>query len=115
MTGREPARIRSVERDRESTPSKLSLVNLHPPAGDVPPSGAEATSAATPKRFKVVDVLSGSVLAEDASVKDAVAAVGTLRKSIDALVYVREDGGRWRMLSLGDTKALWELRERAAG
>ena len=110
------AHIAPLKRDRDAAPSKLSLVNLHPPAGagELQPDAAEASSAPPPKRFKVVDLLSGAVLAEDVSATDALAAMRSLRKAVDALVYVRNEEGRWRMLSLGDTKALWALRERAA-
>jgi hypothetical protein len=108
------AHIAPLKRGRDAAPSKLSLVNLHPPAGAAGPNAAEAPIAPEPRRFKVVDVLSGGVLAEDVSATGALAALRTVRKAVDALVYVRDEDGRWRMLSLGDTKALWELRERAA-
>jgi hypothetical protein len=103
------AHIAPLKRDSAKAPDKLSLVQLHPPASDEP---AEQASP-EPKRFKVVDLLSGRVLAQDVSGGEAVRALRDVRKSIDALVYVREgERARWRLLSLADTRALWALRER---
>jgi hypothetical protein len=103
------AHIAPLKRDSGRAPEKLSLVQLHPPAS------AERAEQAPPepKRFKVFDVLSGRVLAQDVSGGEAVRALREVSKSMDALVYVREgEGARWRLLSLADTRALWALRER---
>ena len=103
------AHVAPLKRDSGKAPEELSLVQLHPPesakrAEQAPPE---------PTRFKVVDVLSGRILAQDVSGGDAVRALRDVSKSMDALVYVREgERARWRLLSLADTRALWELRER---
>lgn len=64
-----------------------------------------------PRRFKVVDVMTREVLAEDAGTRATVDLLETLRSVVDVRVYVGEDGGgRWRLLTLGEQRALWELR-----
>jgi hypothetical protein len=68
-----------------------------------------------PQRFKVVDVLSGRVLAQDAGAREAVSALGQLRSVIDARVSVwSTQAGRWKLLSLDEQKALWRLRREPA-
>ena len=57
------AHIAPLRRDSGKAPEKLSFVQLHPPA-----SAEHAEQAPPePKRFKVVDVLSGRMLAQDVS------------------------------------------------
>ena len=104
------AHIAPLRRDAGAGSEKLSVVQLHPPAGA---ESADHEPAPAPKAFKVVDVLSGSVLAEDVSAGGAVRSLGGVRKALDALVFVREgDAGRWRLLTLSETRALWDLHER---
>jgi hypothetical protein len=109
------AHVAPLKREVRAAPQPLNLVRLHPPGTPrESPHADEGAPAAQPKRFKVVDVFSGSVLAEDVTVSAAVSALAGARKVMDVLVYVRDvPSARWRLLSLADTKALWELRERA--
>lgn len=66
-----------------------------------------------PPRFKVVDVVSGAVLADGAETRATVAALRELRSSVDARVYVRRSESEpWRLLTLDEQRALWRLRER---
>ena len=107
------AHIAPLERDAGAAPAKLDLVQLHPKP-PAPASEDELQAAPQPRRFKVVDVFSGSVLAEDVDAPAALRALRSLRKPLDALMYVRdEDSRRWRLLTLAETDALWALRERA--
>jgi hypothetical protein len=69
-----------------------------------------------PQRFKVVDVLSGRVLAQDVGAREAVNALEQLRSVLDARVSVwAEQAGRWKLLSLDEQKALWRFRGGPAG
>jgi hypothetical protein len=75
------------------------------PARDSTPAPAE------PQRFKVVDVLSGRVLAHDVAAREAVRALEQLRSVLDARVSVwSEQAGRWKLLSLDEHKAVWRFR-----
>ncbi|MGO9487512.1 MAG: hypothetical protein ACLQBB_00610 [Solirubrobacteraceae bacterium] len=74
------------------------------PLPDAPPE---------PLRFKVVDVMSSQVLAEGASAGEAVRALEGLRSVLDARIFVwNAERGRWRLLSLEESKALWGFRGR---
>lgn len=88
----------------------LALVEL---GGGAPKPPPEAP-APEPTRLKVVHVPSGTTLAEDVGVRDAVAALAGMRSVLDARISVwSPERGRWRILPLAEAKRLWELRDRA--
>jgi hypothetical protein len=92
---------------------ELDLTRFRAPARD---HVVEELVPKAPRRFKVVDVLGARTLAEDVAAAGAVAALARLRKPVDARVYVREaPAGRWRLLTIGETRALWRFREAADG
>jgi hypothetical protein len=92
-----------IERD-------LALVELDRPAR--PPEEPEPLA---PLAFKVVDVMSARVLAEDIDVRDAVELLGDMTSPVDARIYVRTgEAGRWRLLTFDERKALWRFRRPAA-
>ena len=65
-----------------------------------------------PYRFRVLDVMTRQVLADDVDARAAVRALAGARSVVDVTVYVHDaDAGRWRMLTLGETKALWDHRD----
>ena len=74
-----------------------------------PRARARPAAPKAPNRFKIVDVLSGTTLAEGAGTREAIATLRGVRSVVDVSVYVREDA-RWRPLTLGERKALWALR-----
>ena len=81
----------------------------------VPPKRRPRTAAAPeprkPRRFKVVDVVSGQVLAEDVDARAAIGTLENVRSVVDVRVYVwQPKAKRWRLLNLAEQKALWERR-----
>lgn len=85
------------------------LPELKPPAPREP-------EPKQPRKFRVVDVLTRQVLADEV---DARATVGTLedvRSIVDVNIWVWEpDPERWRMLTLDEVRSLWEYRGRLGG
>jgi hypothetical protein len=64
-----------------------------------------------PRAFKVVDVMSREVLAEDVDARGALAALAGVRSLVDVWVYVwAPKADRWRLLTLAEQRALWERR-----
>jgi hypothetical protein len=64
-----------------------------------------------PRAFKVVDVMSRAVLAEDVDARGALAALAAVRSLVDVWVYVwAPKADRWRLLTLAEQRALWERR-----
>jgi hypothetical protein len=69
----------------------------------------------TPRRFKVVDVMTREVLAEDADARATIQVLEGVRSIVDVTIWVwQPDTERWRMLSLEDARGLWGYRGRVA-
>jgi hypothetical protein len=64
-----------------------------------------------PHEFRIVDVVTRQTLADHADTRAAVAVLAEQRSPVDVNVYVwREQPGRWRLLTLAEKRALWDLR-----
>src|SRR5919197_857914 len=79
----------------------------------VPPKRQErepkAPEPRQPRRFRIVDVETRAVLADDVSARDALRALNGVRSSVDVQVYVWEPKDeRWRLLTLGEQRVLWD-------
>ena len=85
---------------------KLDTVTLRRP--EQPARQPEPASTPT---FKVVDVMSATVIAEGVDARGAVDALAGMRSVHDARVYVRAHApGRWRLLTLEEQRSLWSMR-----
>lgn len=84
----------------------FNLPELKPPTPKTPAPPA-------PRRFKVVDVLTREVLAEDADARSTIGVLEHVRSIVDVTLWVwQPETERWRMLSLEEARALWEYRGR---
>jgi hypothetical protein len=73
-------------------------------------------AAPAPRRFRVVDVVTRETIAEDASTRQTVEALGRVRSVVDVAVSVWDERhGRWRMLTRREQDALWRHRRPPAG
>jgi hypothetical protein len=69
---------------------------------------AEAEPRA-PRRFRIVDVMSRRVLADDVGAREAVDALTDVQSVVDVNIYIWQDEPpRWRLLTLGDQRTLLE-------
>jgi hypothetical protein len=112
-TGAEMVPLEKLLERRRSAPEgeRISVIRRKPGRGAGETASPEEPDE--PHRFKVVDAVTGQVLAEDAEAREAVAALEALRSLIDARIDVREpETGAWRPLSLGEKKVLWGFRSR---
>jgi hypothetical protein len=78
------------------------------------PKAPAAPAPKPPSRFRVVEITTGRVLAEDAGVR---ATVELLRDEVasitDVAIWIwREPQGRYVLLTHGEQRRLWELRDR---
>ncbi len=65
-----------------------------------------------PYRFRIVDLLTRQVLADDVDARDAVETLKDVRSIVDVSIYVWDEGAEyWTRLPFGEAKALWDLRE----
>jgi hypothetical protein len=70
-----------------------------------------APEPAGPRRFRVVDVMTKRVLAEDAPLDVTVELLKAVRSIVDVTISVWEPGaGRWQQLSLREKQMLWGFR-----
>ncbi|HYB29814.1 MAG TPA: hypothetical protein VEF89_24610 [Solirubrobacteraceae bacterium] len=77
------------------------------------PREPSAPEPPAPRRFKVVDVQTREVLAEDADARMTIGALEPVRSIVDINVWVwQPERERWRMLSLDELRALWAYRGR---
>ena len=73
------------------------------PAPEPPPREA--------RRFRVMEVETRRLLAEDAGLRETLATLGAVRSSVDVRVEVwQPQAGRWRPLTLDEQRLLWERR-----
>jgi len=80
------------------------------------PRPAPPPAPRKPRRFRVVEVTTQRVLADDASTRATVEALGEVRSSVDVAISVWSDkAGRWRLLTHGEQQALWDRRGAVAG
>jgi hypothetical protein len=66
-----------------------------------------------PRRFRVIDVMTREVLAEDADGRALVDALAGVPSVVDVHISVWDpDDERWRLLTFAEQKAIWALRDR---
>src|ERR1700758_1661679 len=105
-TGAEMVPLESILRKGSDTVPDFVLPELRQP-------GPEEDEARQPHLFRVVDVMTREVLAQDVDARAAVTVLEDVPSVVDVTVYVWEPKAeRWRLLTFGETKALWEYRGR---
>jgi hypothetical protein len=75
------------------------------------PRAAAASEPRQPRRFKVVDVMTGRVLAEDVDARSTLEVLKDVRGLVDVRLYVWQPRAkRWRLLTIAEQKAMWAKR-----
>jgi hypothetical protein len=79
-----------------------------------PPREAESIEPLAPLTFKIVDIRSSRLLAEDIGVRETVDLLEDIGSVVDVRIYVwMRLSERWRLLTLAEQKTLWEFRGEA--
>jgi hypothetical protein len=102
------------ERDAPAREAKRERETLwvHKPTN---PRPAPEPEPKRPHRFKVVEITTHRVLAEDADARATIAALRDVRSVVDVTISVwSEKDGRYRLLTHGEQKTLWDLRDAQA-
>jgi hypothetical protein len=64
-----------------------------------------------PHRFRIVDLMTRQVLADDVDVRHALEALEDVRSIVDVTIFTwDEESESWRRLTFGEAKAVWDLR-----
>ena len=75
------------------------------------PREPEPPAPKVPRRFRVVDVVTREVLADDAEVRTLLTVLGGVEHVHDVNVFVWEpEDDRWRLLSLAEQDTVWQRR-----
>jgi hypothetical protein len=106
-TGAQMVPLENVLKDPSSPAAPLFV----PPARRPRPEPEPEPKA--PRRFRVVDVMTRELLAEDADGRALIEALARARSVVDVHISVWDpDDERWRLLSFAEQKAIWALRDR---
>jgi hypothetical protein len=103
-TGANVVPLEKIQRRPPAEPERLYVPPKARPKAPPEPLPKE------PHRFKVVDLMTREVLAEDVDARTTVEVLGGVRSIVDINLYVwRPDRHDWRLLPLEDKRALWEF------
>ena len=106
------ASIVPLDKPAAEPAGKAALPYVPPKRAARPPKPPEPRK---PRRFKVADVVTGQVLAEDADVRTTLDVLGDVRSVVDVKISVwRPEKDSWRLLTLSEQKALWLRRAGSA-
>jgi hypothetical protein len=110
-TGAEMVPLERLE-ERKALKADRERLRVVGPRAEPVAEPVEADGPRIPRRFKIVNVLTRQVLAENAGITEALRALRGVNSIVDVNVYVwdaREDD--WRPLRLSERRALWGLRD----
>jgi hypothetical protein len=66
-----------------------------------------------PRRFRIVDLMTREVLADDVDARQAITSLADVRSIVDVSIYAWDEAaGRWIRLTFSEAQALWNLRNR---
>jgi hypothetical protein len=106
------ASIVPLDKPAAGPAGKAALPYVPPKRAARPPKPPEPRK---PRKLKVVDVVTGEVLIEDADVRATLDVLGDVRSVVDVKISVwRPEKGSWRLLTLAEQKALWARRAGSA-
>ena len=92
-------------------PERASVLRRSPGRRPAPPPEPRQ-----PAKFKVVDLMTQEVLAEDADTRATVELLNGIRSVVDVRIYTWDEHAEtWRLLRQDDHKLLWSFRRPARG
>jgi hypothetical protein len=104
------ASVVPLEKKPAAPGASAELPYVPPKRAPRPPKAPEPRK---PRRFRVVDVVTGQVLAQDADVRATLDVLADVRSVVDVKISVwRPEAQSWRLLTLAEQKALWGRRAR---
>ena len=105
-TGANVVPLDRVQRKPPAEPERVRVPRKHRPK-------PRPAAPPEPRRFKVVDLMTRDVLAEDADLRATVEELGRVRSFVDVNVYVwQPEAERWRLVGYSEKQSLWRLSGR---
>jgi hypothetical protein len=114
-TGAEMVPLERLEKERNRPKGKRERIRVISPKdpGSTEPA-AEPEAPRVARRFRIVDVRSRRMLAEDVGLSEALEALREVGSVVDVNVYVwHDDEEDWHPLTLAERRTLWGFREAA--
>jgi hypothetical protein len=106
-TGANMVPLESVLSKRSTAPEPVFVPRKPQPRPEEAPKPKPA------RRFKVVDVMTRQALVDGGSTRETADVLGGVRSIVDVTLYVwQAEHDRWRMLTLDEKRAIWELAHR---
>jgi hypothetical protein len=103
-TGAQMVPLEDARKPAEATPQLVNPASRRAPR-EAPPEPR------APRRFRVTDVMTRRVLAEDVDLRTTLVVLGNVRRSVDVNVDVWEPKrDAWRLLGLDEQRELWRRR-----
>jgi hypothetical protein len=100
------AQMVPLEKTRKDPTSAIDPVFVPTPPARRP---VPAPAPREPRRFRVVDVLSGEPLVAEADMRATVEALAGVRSCVDVRVYAWEPAlDAWRLLTFAEQRLLWD-------
>jgi len=97
-----------TEQDQPAPAREREVLWVHPPTNPRPPKAPEPRA---PRRFRVVEITTHRVLADDTDARATLAALADVHSVVDVAISVWDpEHDRWRLLTHGEQKALWDMR-----
>ena len=104
-TGARMVPLESIEHKGEPGTTKVWVPRKRAPRDPEPPKPR------APRRFRVIDVMTRRVLADDVDARTTLDVLGGVRRSVDVNVEVWEPKrDTWRLLRLDEQRELWRRR-----
>jgi hypothetical protein len=114
-TGAEMVPLERLEKERNRPKGKRERIRVISPKGPGSTEQVQEPEAArVARRFRIVDVRSRRVLAEDVGLSEALETLRLVGSVVDVNVYVWHDEEEdWHPLTLAERRTLWGFREAA--
>jgi hypothetical protein len=97
------------EEPKPDPPREREKLWVHAPTAPRAPKPPEPRR---PRRFRVVEITTHQVLADDADARTTIAALRGVPSIVDVTISVwDEKTGRYRLLTHGEQRTLWDLRD----
>ena len=94
---------------KPDAPREREKLWVHAPTAPRPPKPPEPRR---PRRFRVVEITTHRVLADDADARTTIATLRGVPCIVDVTISVwDEKTGRYRLLTHGEQRTLWDLRD----
>jgi hypothetical protein len=114
-TGAEIVSLEKAQRSRSRPPrERIRVIRRERPSesGQAPEETDQAAARTLgPRKFKLVNVLTQQVVAEDVEAREIVGALEGVRSLADVHIYLWDElVARWRPLTFAEKKAFWRFR-----